>query len=171
MVRPVPRQPPKNMNSAAIPSTKRIGLTIAPPAMARINRMIPSISHNISSAPFREPVTGLLPALLRGKTTGAPRGAPITSIAYLPPALAAEQVSERAPDPALASAARRDRDLALGGLDQQPSGAGEADLDGLARSASGDRLDVHVGLDRRRHAARPRDRGLRIGEGLLSVEL
>src|SRR3954454_4387323 len=87
--------------------------------------------------------------------------------------LASEQVSERAGYAALAATAARGGrgDLALGGLDQKPAGAREADLDRLAGPASRDGLDVHVGLDRRAHPTGPGDRGLRVGEGLLTVEL
>src|SRR5215211_1498289 len=86
--------------------------------------------------------------------------------------LSAQDVAEdAAAGAAPAGAARRSRDPALGRLDQEPSRSGEPDLDGLARAATDECLHVHVGLDGAADSARPRDRRLRVGEGLLAIEL
>jgi hypothetical protein len=42
----------KKMTSATIANAKRTGCTIAPPAMAMINRTMPAINHNMSIPSF-----------------------------------------------------------------------------------------------------------------------
>ena len=63
------------------------------------------------------------------------------------------------------------RNASLGGLNQEPAGAGERHLDRLPGRSSDEGLQVHVGLDRGREPARPGDRCLRVGERLLAVDL
>jgi hypothetical protein len=66
---------------------------------------------------------------------------------------------------------RRARHPAFGGLNQQPSLAGEGHLHGFAGAAPDERLQVDVGLDRGLDVLRPGDRRLRVREGLIAVEL
>src|SRR3712207_8450872 len=76
--------------------------------------------------------------------------------------LAVQEVAEAAA--ALALLSRRGLDAALGRLDEHPALTAERHLHRLARALADEVLELHVGLDRRRDALRPRDRGLRVGE-------
>src|SRR3954453_9784736 len=82
------------------------------------------------------------------------------------PALSAEHLRDaaRPARAAVAEALLADHGP-LGRLDEHPALPTEGELERLAGSLADQRLQVHVGLDRLRHARRPADRGLRVGEG------